>query len=77
MKKVIERLQDPIFVYASNWGNKVRLRIGEPRRGETRYALLSPAEARLVAYALLSEAEREEERVRQLNREARALSKAS
>ncbi len=77
MKKIIDRSQNPIFVNSSSWRNKVVLRIGEPRRGETRFALLSPAEARLVAYALLSEAEREEERIRQFNREARALSKAS
>lgn len=48
---------DPVFVEPLNAG-RVELRIGESRRGRSRFAVLSPAYARLVAYALLSAAER-------------------
>lgn len=47
----------PVFVEPLKSGG-VELRIGESRRGRSRFALLSPAYARLVAYALLSAAER-------------------
>jgi hypothetical protein len=55
--KVIEHARDPVFVDATS-GRVIELRIGEPRVGETRYALLSPNEAAVVAYALLTAAER-------------------
>jgi len=48
---------DPVFVEPLRSG-KVELRIGESRRGKSRFALLTPSYARLVAYALLSAAER-------------------
>ena len=47
---------DPVFVEPLK--SKVELRIGESKRGKSRFALLTPAYARLVAYALLSAAER-------------------
>jgi hypothetical protein len=55
--KVIDDLDDPIYVTRSV-GIGLRLRIGEPQRGQgkTRYAILSTTEARAVAYALLYEA---------------------
>ena len=51
---------DPVFVEPLR-GGRVELRIGESKRGQSRFALLSPAYARLVAYALLSAAERSEQ----------------
>lgn len=56
-KSVIERVIDPVFVELRT-GKKLELRIGESKRGESRYALLTASEARIVAYALLSAAER-------------------
>ena len=54
---VIERPVDPVSVSLSFSGDRVQLRIGEPKPGETRVALLSPQEARRLAYALLMLAE--------------------
>jgi hypothetical protein len=56
--KITENLKDPVFVSESRRGRWVVLRIGEPRRGESRIAELSLSQARRVACALLSEAER-------------------
>jgi len=59
--KVIDSRPDPVFVKAGPAIRTVELRIGESQqgaeRGATRHATLSPQEARLVAYALLFEAE--------------------
>lgn len=57
--KVIDHATDPVFVEDSH-PDKISLRIGEPKPGETRYALLSTGQARIVAYALLGAAERVE-----------------
>jgi len=54
---VIERPFDPVIVGMSFSRDKVHLRIGEPKPGETRVALLGPDEARCLAYALLLLAE--------------------
>lgn len=54
--KVIESQIDPVFIARSM--EKVELRIGEPKPGESRYALLTPLQAKVLAYALLAEAER-------------------
>ncbi len=48
---------DPVAVRQSHRPGKVELRIGRERPGQTRYARLSPSEARRVAYALLAAAE--------------------
>jgi hypothetical protein len=55
--KVIDDSDDPIYVTRTG-GVGLKLRIGEPKRGQgkTRYAILSTTEARAVAYALLNEA---------------------
>lgn len=55
--KVVDHERDPVFVgrFARM---RVELRIGEAERGKPRYAYLEPSEARLVAYALLTAAER-------------------
>jgi hypothetical protein len=54
--KIIDSQIDPVFV--ARVIEKVELRIGEPKPGESRYALLTPLEAKVLAYALLAEAER-------------------
>jgi hypothetical protein len=61
VKKIIEHPTDPVFVSPSTGGIKVQLRIGEPRRGESRIAELTTGQARMVAYALLYEAARKDE----------------
>ena len=48
---------DPVFVRHGVGAGKVELRIGKERPGQTRYARLSPREARKVAYALLAASE--------------------
>ncbi len=67
--KVIDSRPDPVFVKAGPAIRTVELRIGEAQRGtergETRHASLSPQEARLVAYALLFEAEEAEARAKE------------
>jgi len=65
MKKIIDDPKDPVFVTASRSGRKVVLRIGERRRGETRIAALTTAQARIVAYALLSESVRKDDYLNQ------------
>jgi len=59
--KVIDSRPDPMFVKAGSAIRTVDLRIGESQqgaeRGATRHATFGPQEARLVAYALLFEAE--------------------
>ena len=51
---VIERPVDPMFLRTTYPGSqKIQLRIGEPRPGETRVVVLSPREARRLAYGLL------------------------
>jgi len=60
MKKIIDHPRDPVFV-TSKIGRTIVLRIGERRRGETRLAELTTAQARIVAYALLSEAVRRDD----------------
>lgn len=54
--QVTEGVIDPVFV-AHLKSKKVELRIGESKRGRSRFAFLTPAEARIVAYALLTAAE--------------------
>ena len=54
--KVVESNIDPVFVRRAL--DRIELRIGEPKPGETRVALLSPTDAKILAYALLAEAER-------------------
>ena len=55
--KIVEHPNHPVFVrrFAKL---SVELGIGESKPGKARYAYLSPADARLVAYALLTAAER-------------------
>lgn len=50
---------DPVFV--DRKGQKIEMRIGHPRVGETRYAMLTAAEALAVAGALIDEARTAEE----------------
>jgi hypothetical protein len=59
--KVTENVKEPVFVAGSKGGRRVVLRIGHPRRGETRIAVLELSETRRLTYALLSEAERMDE----------------
>ena len=54
--KVVDRAHYPVFV--SQLLEKVELRIGESDPGKSRYALLTPVEVKVLAYALLAEAER-------------------
>ena len=54
--KVVDLPHDPVFV--SQLFEKVELKIGESDPGKSRYALLTPVEAKVLAYALLAEAER-------------------
>src|ERR1700675_1109320 len=53
MPKIVEHPKDPVYVYRTNSGRNDILRIGEQKRGKTRYAVLKTSEARKVAYALL------------------------
>ena len=46
---------NPVLVVDKS--KSVELRIGDPKPGESRIALLSPSQARLAAYALLAAAE--------------------
>jgi hypothetical protein len=52
---------DPIEVSSSSFTGTVKVRIGPPQQGKTRYARLSPAQARQLACALLYAAERAQE----------------
>ena len=54
--KVICDPNDPVFV--DQVLEKIELRIGESKPGESRYALLTPVDAKVLAYTLLAEAER-------------------
>ena len=54
--KVVDQPNDPVFV--SQLLEKVELKIGESDPGKSRYALLTPVEVKVLAYALLAEAER-------------------
>jgi hypothetical protein len=58
--QVREHKSDPIFVEGVGPEDRrhVSLRIGKAKRGESRYAVLTPKEARLLALALMTEAER-------------------
>ena len=49
---------DPVFVDPREEFRNIELRIGEPRVGETRTSILQLEEARLLAYTLLSAAQR-------------------
>jgi hypothetical protein len=52
---IVQAHNDPIYVRPS--GGWVELRIGAPSPGETRYALLTPAQARKIAIELIQIAE--------------------
>ena len=54
---ITESGSDPVGISLAYSRDKIELRIGKEKPGETRYALLTPVEARKVAYALLSVAE--------------------
>ena len=58
--QVREHKSDPIFVegVGAEDSRRVLLRIGKAKRGESRYAVLTSKEARLLAFALMAEAER-------------------
>jgi len=71
--QVIDNPKDPVFVSPALMGGKILLYIGERRRGKTRIASLTTGEARMVAYALMSLAEKKDEQVRQMNQEGRRL----
>jgi len=55
--KIIDRAFDPIFVVAHD-ADRIELRIGESKPGESRIAMLSTREARLLAFSLLGEVEK-------------------
>jgi hypothetical protein len=55
MPKILDRPRDPVSIEAS--GTTIVLRIKEADYGN-RLLRLSPSEARLIAYALLAEAEK-------------------
>ncbi len=58
--RIREHISDPVFVGPCalvERPRRIELRIGESRRGESRYAMLSPREAQQIALALLAEAE--------------------
>jgi hypothetical protein len=60
LKKVRVHVSDPIYVGSFalvEQPRKIELRIGQARRGQTRYAALAPREAQQVAIALLLAAE--------------------
>jgi hypothetical protein len=61
MKKIIDDPKDPVFVTALIIGRKIVLSIGGRRHGETRKPALTTAQARILAYALLSEAVRKDD----------------
>jgi hypothetical protein len=63
MTEIIEHAKDPIFLSSS--GRKLVLRIGKPKRGESRIAVLTTDQARLLAYALLFKAEQQDGYYRQ------------
>ena len=54
--KVIDHPNDPVFV--GQVLEKVELRIGESKPGESRYVWLTPVDAKVLAYTLLAQAER-------------------
>jgi hypothetical protein len=55
METVIARFRDPVSL--SRYKDKIELRIGPRKRGETRTAWISASDARILAYALLRVAE--------------------
>jgi hypothetical protein len=69
--QVIDDPKDPVFVSPALMGGEILLYIGERSRGKTRIASLTTGEARMVAYALMSLAEKKDEQVRRMNRELR------
>ncbi|MGA8689045.1 MAG: hypothetical protein WB662_03810 [Methyloceanibacter sp.] len=63
MGKVIASVRDPIHLSHTYWGS-LKLTIGPEHRRGNRNVLLDAKEARILAYALLMEAERLEVRKR-------------
>lgn len=64
MKKAYDHISDPVLIGRSYTGKQLVLQIGESRRGECRYTILTPTDARVVAYSLLAEAERTDAEVK-------------
>lgn len=59
-EKTVTAINGPIIVMGSvviETPRKIELRIGQPRQGESRYALLTPREALRVAAVLIEAAE--------------------
>ena len=70
MKPIREHASDPVFVKpsaVSEGPREIELRIGPEKRGETRYAMLTPREAQRIAVALLVHAEASVEATERLN----------
>jgi hypothetical protein len=55
--KIIDNGHDSVFIGPGD--NKVELRIGEAKRGQSRLTYLSVTDAKILAYALLAQAERQ------------------
>jgi len=70
MTKVFDHPDNPVFVEDDEVRPRhIILRIGAPKRGESRVVSLDTSHARIVAYALLSAAEQEDARLYEMNQE--------
>jgi hypothetical protein len=58
--QIMDSKSDPVFVGSGMPFVGIELRIGESKPGQSRFAYLSPKDARLIAYALLTEATKAE-----------------
>ena len=54
--KIIDNGRDSVFIGPR--ADKIELRIGESKRGQSGVSYLAPADAKILAYALLAEVER-------------------
>lgn len=61
--KIIDNPNNPIFVSPALSPRKLLIYIGERKRGKTRIAAITTKEARVLAHALLSEAEKKDEQL--------------
>jgi hypothetical protein len=71
---VIAHSKDPVSV-SPGLGPRIILQIGRRSRGKTRLAALDIAEARVLAIALLSQADKKDEEISKMNLQARRLSR--
>jgi hypothetical protein len=58
--EIIRKVRKLVSIEDSHSGSLIRLRFGEPSPGRTRFVYLTSSEARILGYALLTAAERQD-----------------